>query len=153
MLLRRHHKARADRYRKASVDEAVPFVPYAKRTRGELSAECGARGLPRSGSKAELVARLEADDIANDPEALAELEAQQQAAEAYAALVAQGYEQHGEFLATVAEDERDEVAAYLADGLYRFNDDGVLSAYDTEGVEIMPAKITYVEPAAEGDAA
>ncbi len=46
-------------------DEAVPYEEWDK---GELVAECEARGLAKSGNMAELIERLEADDEAEDEE-------------------------------------------------------------------------------------
>lgn len=40
--------------------------PYEQWTHADLQAEAGARGLTKSGTKAELVARLESDDADNE---------------------------------------------------------------------------------------
>lgn len=66
MLLRRHRRAREGRQTTSEV--AAPAEaeakPYDKRKNDDLRAELEARGLDSSGKKAELVARLEADDAA-----------------------------------------------------------------------------------------
>jgi beta-lactam-binding protein with PASTA domain len=50
----------------AVAPEEVEAVSYSEYTKAELEAEAEARGLPTSGTKADLTARLEADDASEE---------------------------------------------------------------------------------------
>lgn len=63
-LLRELQALDADNSEVVEEDEETPDRPYSEWSGAELDEELGNRGLPKSGSKADKVARLEADDAA-----------------------------------------------------------------------------------------